>query len=102
MSMSQGPEKKPPVQSFQMPIDGVGVITGRGTFVTGKIRQGAVKIGDPVRIAGPGGKPTSSVVTALEKSGKAVGAAQAGDTVGVLLRGVNSEHVARGQVLQAG
>ena len=100
MSMSNGPQKGP-VQSFQMPIDGARSITDRGTLVTGRIRQGGVTNGDEVKITGAGGKPTSSVVLLVEMSGRVVDRARAGDTVGVLLRGVSLEDVASGQVLQA-
>jgi elongation factor Tu len=84
-----------------MPIDDVRSMTGRGTLATGTIQQGAVKAGDPVEIIGPDVKPRSSVVLALELAGKVVGHARAGDTVGVLLRGVDPEEIASGQVLQA-
>jgi elongation factor Tu len=86
---------------FEMPIDDVTVIKGRGTQVMGKIRRGVIKVGDPVEITGPGGKSTSSVVTGVQISQRLVGDAAEGDTVGVLLRGVRSEDVARGHVLRA-
>jgi elongation factor Tu len=99
--VSTSPQKKGPAQPFRMPIDDVFSITGRGTLVTGRIQQGAVKAGDPVDIVEAGAKRRSSVVLAVEISRKLVDRARAGDTVGVLLRGVNREEVARGQVLQA-
>ncbi|MGK5114451.1 EF-Tu/IF-2/RF-3 family GTPase [Geodermatophilus sp. CPCC 205506] len=84
-----------------MPIDDVHVITGRGTLVTGRIEQGAVKENDPVTITGAGAKPTFSVVTRLAlMSGKAVDQAKAGDSVSLLLRGVRPEDAGRGRVLQ--
>ncbi len=100
--MSTAPQAKPPARPFRMPIDDVGVITGRGTLVTGKIEQGAVKENDPVTITGAGAKPTSGVVTRLMLvSGRIVGQAKAGDSVNVLLRGVRAEDAGRGRVLQA-
>ena len=99
--MSTSPPRKRPARSFRMPIDNVRSITGRGTLLTGRIQQGIVKTGDPVEIVGADAKPRSSVVLAVEMSGKLVGRAQAGDTVGVLLRGVNRDQVSSGQVLQA-
>jgi len=100
--MSTDPQAKAPARSFRMPIDDVRVITGRGTLVTGRIEQGAVKEGDPVTITGAGAKPTSGAVTRLMLiSGKAVDEAKAGDTVSVLLRGVRAEDAGRGRVLQA-
>jgi elongation factor Tu len=99
--MNTAPPTKGRAQPFRMPIDDARSITGRGTLVTGKIEQGVVKRDDPVKIAGAGAKPRSSVVTLVEMSGKAVDHAKAGDTVGVLLSGIRREDVASGQVLQA-
>ena len=101
MSMSAGPQRKAPAQSFQMPIESVRSITGRGTLVTGRVRQGAVKKGDPVEISRAGGKSTFSIVIGVQVAGGGVDHARAGDMVGLLLRGVDPQEVASGEVLRA-
>ena len=81
-----------------MSIEDVVTITGRGTVVTGRIEQGQVKVGDEVEIVGL--RPTQkSVVTGVEMFRKFLDAGQAGDNVGILLRGTKKEDVERGQVL---
>jgi elongation factor Tu len=87
--------------AFRMSIDHAEVITGRGTMVTGRIIQGRVQTGDPVVIVAKGAEPVPSVVTAVVASGKSVASAKAGDTVGVLLRGVKLEAAVKGNVLQS-
>jgi elongation factor Tu len=87
--------------AFRMSIDHAEVITGRGTMVTGRIVQGQVRTGDPVVIVAKSAEPVPSVVTAVVTSGKSVASATAGDTVGVLLRGVKLEAAAKGNVLQS-
>jgi len=83
---------------FQMPIEDVFSITGRGTVVTGKIEQGVLKVGDTVEIVGL--RPTQSTVcTGVEMFRKLLDQGQAGDNVGALLRGTKKEEVERGQVL---
>ena len=83
---------------FLMPIEDVFTITGRGTVVTGRVERGQVKLGDTVEIIGI--KETqSSVVTGVEMFRKLLDYAEAGDNIGVLLRGINREDVQRGQVL---
>src|SRR5512134_2899389 len=83
---------------FLMPIEDVFSITGRGTVVTGRIDQGIVKVGDEVEIVGI--KDTKkTVVTGVEMFRKLLDQGQAGDNIGALLRGVDKEHVERGQVL---
>jgi len=83
---------------FQMPIEDVFSITGRGTVVTGKIEQGILKVGDTVEIVGL--RPTQSTVcTGVEMFRKLLDEGQAGDNVGALLRGTKKEEVERGQVL---
>ena len=73
-------------------------ITGRGTVVTGRIEQGQVKVGEEVEIVGL--RPTQkSVVTGVEMFRKLLDSGQAGDNVGILLRGTKKEDVERGQVL---
>jgi len=83
---------------FLMPIEDVFSISGRGTVVTGRIERGVVKVGDEVEIVGI--KATSKTTcTGVEMFRKLLDAGQAGDNVGVLLRGTKREEVERGQVL---
>ena len=83
---------------FQMPIEDVFTITGRGTVVTGKVEQGIINTGDEVEIVGL--KPTQKTTcTGVEMFRKILDQGQAGDNVGVLLRGTKKEEVQRGQVL---
>ena len=83
---------------FLMPIEDVFTITGRGTVVTGRVERGQVKVGDQVEIIGIKETQTS-VVTGVEMFRKLLDYAEAGDNIGVLLRGINREQVQRGQVL---
>ena len=83
---------------FLMPIEDVFTITGRGTVVTGRVERGQVKVGDQVEIIGIKETQTS-VVTGVEMFRKLLDYAEAGDNIGVLLRGVNRDQVQRGQVL---
>jgi elongation factor Tu len=83
---------------FLMPIEDVFSISGRGTVVTGRVERGIVKVGDEVEIVGI--KPTSkTTVTGVEMFRKLLDQGEAGDNVGVLLRGTKREEVERGQVL---
>ena len=83
---------------FLMPIEDVFTITGRGTVVTGRVERGSVKVGDTVEIIGIR-ETQSSVVTGVEMFRKLLDYAEAGDNIGVLLRGINRDQVQRGQVL---
>ena len=83
---------------FLMPIEDVFTITGRGTVVTGRVERGSVKVGDSVEIIGIKETQTS-VVTGVEMFRKLLDYAEAGDNIGVLLRGINRDQVQRGQVL---
>ena len=83
---------------FLMPIEDVFSITGRGTVVTGRIEQGKVSVGDTIEIVGLT-DTASTTVTGVEMFRKLLDDAQAGDNVGVLLRGTKKEDVERGQVL---
>ena len=81
-----------------MPIEDVFSISGRGTVVTGRIERGQVKVGEEIEIVGF--KPTEKkVVTGVEMFRKLLDSGEAGDNVGVLLRGVEKDDVERGQVL---
>ena len=83
---------------FLMPLEDVFSIAGRGTVVTGRIERGIVKVGDEIEIVGI--KPTQkTVVTGVEMFRKLLDSGEAGDNVGVLLRGVKKEEVERGMVL---
>ena len=84
---------------FLMPVEDVFSITGRGTVGTGRVERGIVKIGDEVEIVGMREKTTKSVVTGIEMFRKLLDQGQAGDNVGVLLRGIEKEGIERGQVL---
>ena len=83
---------------FLMPIEDVFTITGRGTVVTGRVERGQVRVGDTVEIIGIR-DTQSSVVTGVEMFRKLLDYAEAGDNIGVLLRGINRDDVQRGQVL---
>ena len=93
------PEPERPVDKpFLMPIEDVFTITGRGTVVTGKVEQGVVKVGEEVEMVGI--RPTTKTVcTGVEMFRKLLDQGQAGDNIGVLLRGTKKEDVERGQVL---
>ena len=83
---------------FLLAIEDVMTISGRGTVVTGRVERGSAKLGDEVEIVGI--RPTQkSVITGLESFRKTCDFVQAGDNVGVLLRGINRDRVQRGQVL---
>ena len=93
------PEPKRDIDKpYLMPIEDVFSIAGRGTVVTGRVERGVVKVGDEIEIVGI--KPTQkTVVTGVEMFRKLLDSGQAGDNVGVLLRGVKKEEVERGMVL---
>ena len=85
---------------FLMPIEDVFSISGRGTVVTGRVERGIIKVGDNVEIVGI--KPTqTSTCTGVEMFRKLLDQGEAGDNIGVLLRGIKREEVERGQVLAA-
>ncbi|MEW5880545.1 MAG: elongation factor Tu [Pseudomonadota bacterium] len=85
-------------QPFLMPIEDVFSISGRGTVVTGRVERGVIKVGDEIEIVGL--RPTQKTVcTGVEMFRKLLDEGQAGDNVGVLLRGTKREEVERGQVL---
>ncbi len=84
---------------FLMPVEDVFSITGRGTVATGRVERGVVKVSDTVEIVGLQDKPRSTVVTGVEMFRKLLDQAQAGDNIGVLLRGIQRNEVERGQVL---
>lgn len=85
---------------FLMPVEDVFSITGRGTVATGKIERGVVKVGEEVELLGLG-RDTKTTVTGVEMFRKLLDQGQAGDNVGLLLRGVEKEQIERGMVLAA-
>ena len=84
---------------FMMPIEDVFSIKGRGTVVTGRVDRGRVKVGEPVEIVGLQEKTRNSVVTGVEMFHKMLDEGQAGDNLGLLLRGIERTDVERGQVV---
>ena len=84
---------------FLMPIEDVFSITGRGTVATGRIETGKVKTGEPVEIIGLGEEAKKSVVTGVEMFRKILDDGQAGDNVGLLLRGIDKNEIKRGMVI---
>lgn len=86
---------------FSMPVEDVFSIKGRGTVVTGRVERGKVKVNETVEIVGIREKTTSTVVTGVEMFRKQLDEGQAGDNVGLLLRGIEKDDVERGQVVAA-
>ena len=84
---------------FLMPVEDVFSITGRGTVATGRVERGTVKVGDNVEVVGLTEEKRTVVVTGVEMFKKQLDQAQAGDNIGVLLRGVQRDEIERGQVL---
>ena len=84
---------------FLMPVEDVFTITGRGTVATGRVERGTAKVGEEIEIIGLTDERKKSVITGLEMFRKTLDFAEAGDNVGVLLRGIQREEIERGQVL---
>jgi elongation factor Tu len=84
---------------FLMPVEDVFTITGRGTVATGRVEQGTVKVSENVEIVGIRPQTTTTVVTGVEMFRKLLDQGQAGDNIGVLLRGTKRDEIERGQVL---
>ena len=84
---------------FLMPIEDVFTITGRGTVVTGRVERGVVNVNEEVEIVGIKEKSTKTTVTGVEMFRKLLDSGQAGDNVGLLVRGIKREDVERGQVV---
>ena len=84
---------------FLMPVEDVFSITGRGTVATGRVERGIVKIGDEVELVGLAEKSRKLIVTGVEMFQKTLNEGQAGDNVGILLRGIQRTEIERGQVL---
>ena len=84
---------------FLMPVEDVFSITGRGTVVTGRIETGIIHVGDPVEIVGLEEKTLTSTCTGVEMFRKLLDEGEAGDNVGLLLRGIDKKEVKRGMVV---
>ena len=91
--------ERPVDQPFLMPIEDIFSITGRGTVATGRVERGEVKVSDEVEIVGLSTEKLKSVVTGVEMFRKLLDQAEAGDNIGVLLRGIQRTDIERGQVL---
>ena len=92
------PDRKA-AQPFLMPVEDVFSITGRGTVATARVERGTVKMADTVEIVGLSEEKKSTVITGIEMFRKLLDSAEAGDNVGLLLRGIDKKGVERGQVL---
>ena len=84
---------------FYLPVEDVFTISGRGTVVTGRVERGKVKVGEEVEIVGIKDTTQKTVCTGVEMFRKLLDEGEAGDNIGVLLRGTKREEVERGQVL---
>ena len=91
--------ERPIDQPFLMPVEDVFTITGRGTVATGRVERGVVKVQDEIEIVGLSKESKKSVVTGVEMFRKLLDQAEAGDNIGVLLRGIQRDEIERGQVL---
>ena len=90
---------RPVDKPFLLPVEDVFTITGRGTVATGRLERGIIKVGDAAQIVGLAEEPRATVVTGVEMFRKLLDQAEAGDNVGLLLRGVDRKQVERGQVI---
>jgi len=90
---------RPVDQPFLLPVEDVFSITGRGTVATGRIERGIVKVGESVEIVGLQEKSMTSTVTGVEMFRKLLDSGEAGDNVGLLLRGIDKTDIKRGQVI---
>ena len=91
--------ERPIDQPFLMPVEDVFTITGRGTVATGRVERGVVKMQDEVEIVGIRPEKQKTVVTGVEMFRKLLDQAEAGDNIGVLLRGIDRKDIERGQVI---
>ena len=90
---------RPTDGDFLMPVEDVFSITGRGTVATGRVERGTIKVGEEVEIVGLANQSSKTVVTGVEMFRKLLDQAEAGDNIGVLLRGIQRNEIERGQVL---
>ena len=92
---------RPTDKPFLMPVEEVMTISGRGTVATGRVERGTLTVNDPVEIVGIHEDKLSSVATGIEMFRKSLKTAEAGDNIGMLLRGINRTDIERGQVVCA-
>ena len=90
---------RPTDKPFLLPVEDVFTISGRGTVATGRVERGVINLNEPVEIVGLQDAPTKTVVTGIEMFHKMMDQGEAGDNVGLLLRGVNRTDIERGQVI---
>jgi elongation factor Tu len=86
-------------KDFLMPVEDVFSITGRGTVATGRIERGVTNTGDPVEIIGMGAEGLKSTITGVEMFRKILNRGEAGDNVGLLLRGIEKSQIKRGMII---
>ena len=86
-------------KTFLMPVEDVFTISGRGTVSTGRVERGTVKVGEEVEVIGLGKETKKTTITGIEMFRKTLDEGQAGDNVGLLLRGIEKEDIERGQVI---
>ena len=91
--------ERPTDGDFLMPVEDVFTITGRGTVATGRVERGVIKVNDEVEIVGLSKESKKTVITGVEMFRKLLDQAEAGDNIGVLLRGIQRTEIERGQVL---
>ena len=91
--------QRPTDKPFLLPVEEVFTITGRGTVATGRLERGTIKVGDAAEIVGLKEEKLSTVVTGVEMFRKLLDQAEAGDNIGLLLRGIQRNEVERGQVI---
>ena len=91
--------ERPTDGDFLMPVEDVFTITGRGTVATGRVERGVIKVNDEVEIVGLSKESKKTVITGVEMFRKLLDEAEAGDNIGVLLRGIQRTEIERGQVL---
>ena len=91
--------ERPTDGAFIMPVEDVFTITGRGTVATGRVERGTIKLNEEIEIVGLSKEPKKTVVTGIEMFRKLLDEAEAGDNIGVLLRGIQRDEIERGQVL---
>ena len=91
--------ERPTDGAFLMPVEDVFTITGRGTVATGRVERGIIKVNDEVEIVGLSKESKKTVITGVEMFRKLLDQAEAGDNIGVLLRGIQRTEIERGQVL---
>ena len=98
-ALNGDPQWEDKEKPFLMPIEDIFSITGRGTVATGRIETGVIHVGDEVQLIGLGDEPKKTVVTGVEMFRKLLDEGEAGDNVGLLLRGIDKKELKRGMVV---